>query len=92
METLKPSNPSRPLAPASFEGIQRRPHRSPLTLWTLTAAIPGHPAGSTLTGTTLEAAGYRLPPTHACDWFCDERQGGRRCPGGPLAGVQEAHR
>jgi len=71
---------TRPIAPATFLGYQQASGRPPLALYVLTAAIPGHPADSTVSGPTLVAAGYQLPVAHICDLFCDERQGGRRCP------------
>lgn len=52
----------RPLAPAVFAGRQEGIGRIPdFDLYNLTAAIPGHPEGSTVSAETLERAGYRLP-------------------------------
>lgn len=59
------SAPQPPVAPATFQGYLRRDHRQgleqPLELWTLTAAIPGHPVNSTVSRQTLEQAGYAVP-------------------------------
>jgi hypothetical protein len=58
-------NPKRDLyelTPARFLGWQPRPSgRAPVELWNLVVAIPGHPAGSTVTRETIEGAGYHLP-------------------------------
>ena len=51
----------RPRAPAYFIGWQPVPGGRPFALYNLTRAIPGHPAGSTVSRLTLEAAGYRVP-------------------------------
>lgn len=56
-----PTNPSvivRTTAPATFCGWQTRRNSPPLALFTLTAPIPGHPEGSTVSAETLIAAGY----------------------------------
>lgn len=53
-----------PAAPAKFCGIQDGAGILPsFALYHLTAAIPGHPQGSTVSAQTLERAGYRLPST-----------------------------
>lgn len=51
-------------APALWCGWQEIPGRTPLALWTLTAAIPGHPCHSTVVSQTLREAGYHVaePP------------------------------
>lgn len=62
-EPVSPAPPApAPLAPVVFCGWQARRLGPPLALYTLTRAIPGHPAGSTLSAPTLLAAGFRLPP------------------------------
>lgn len=49
--------------PAYFTGIQDGGGFVPdIELWTLTQPVGIHPAGSTLSRQTIEAAGYRLPP------------------------------
>ena len=53
----------RPLAPATYCGIHRGDGvHADIELWNLTAPIAGHPAKSTVSRETIEAAGYRLPP------------------------------
>jgi hypothetical protein len=57
-----PSYPMNPNAPATYLGIQDFGEGLPkLTLWNLTADIPDHPAGSSVSSETLIAAGYDLP-------------------------------
>lgn len=51
----------RPKAPAFFVGWQPVPRGRPFALYNLTRAIPGHPAGSTVSALTLENAGFRVP-------------------------------
>jgi hypothetical protein len=46
---------------AAFAGYQERPGGGALELWNLLVDLPGHPAGSTVTRQTIEAAGYALP-------------------------------
>ena len=41
----------------------RRPVAPAFELYDLTGDIPGHPAGSTVSRATIEAAGYRVPKT-----------------------------
>lgn len=51
-----------PLAPAVFLGVQPGfGVLPPFALYNLTADIPGHPEGSTVSSVTLLAAGFRLP-------------------------------
>ena len=53
---------SKPPAPAIYAGTQEGFGTiPPFRLYNLTANIPGHPAGSTVSDQTLLAAGYRLP-------------------------------
>ncbi len=53
----------KPLVKARFEGIQPWPDdlAEPMELYTLEEDIPGHPKGSTVSSTTIRAAGYALP-------------------------------
>jgi hypothetical protein len=51
----------RPRAPAYYIGTQEVPSGKPFRLYNLTAAIPGHPAGSTVSEMMLRLRGYRLP-------------------------------
>ena len=52
-----------PAAPVMWVGWQDCDGLMPdFEQWTLTAAIPGYPVGSTLSRETLEAAGYAVPP------------------------------
>lgn len=52
-----------PLAPAIFLGLQPGAGAIPdFALYNLTAAIPGHPAGSTVSEHTLRSRGYSVPP------------------------------
>ena len=53
---------AKPLIKAAFLGIQQglKPGKS-FELWNLLQAIPGHPAGSTVSRQTIEGAGYQLP-------------------------------
>jgi len=54
---------TRPIAPAVFAGVQHCSGIMPdFELWTLTVDIPGHCAGSSIDGKSIEAAGYELPP------------------------------
>lgn len=62
-ETAPTSQPLR--APATFLGYQKSDSpglEPPLELWILTADIPGHPEGSTVSRRALEQAGYVVPP------------------------------
>lgn len=55
------------LAPARFAGRQQCNGIVPdFDLWTLTAAIPGHPEGSTVSSETLERLGYAVPRASSC--------------------------
>ncbi len=54
------ANQSKPMAPAVFLG-NWGDSRSPFLLYNLTEAIPGHSEGSTVSDSTLERLGYRLP-------------------------------
>jgi hypothetical protein len=60
--------------PAVFLAWQEAawPGEPPWALWNLTAAIPGHPAGSTVVTRTLERAGYAVeePPALAQEAAC----------------------
>ncbi len=49
------------LAPVTWLGWQET-LEEPLALWNLTAEIPGHPVGSSVSSQTLLAAGFTLPP------------------------------
>ncbi len=50
------------LAPAEFHGIQEGfGVFQDIELWNLTADIPGHPEGSTVSRETLISAGYFVP-------------------------------
>lgn len=49
------------IAPAVYVGTQRVDGKDAFTLWTLTADIPGHPAGSTVSDVTLRKLGYEVP-------------------------------
>lgn len=61
-DSAHPFAPARPPAPAFFVGVQSGIGTKPdLELWTLTADIPGHPEGSTVSRETIEAAGYDMP-------------------------------
>lgn len=51
----------RPVAPAVLLGWQEDGQGDEIALYNLTEDIEGHPAGSTVSARTLEAAGYRLP-------------------------------
>ncbi|MBE7538476.1 MAG: hypothetical protein HS122_08695 [Opitutaceae bacterium] len=52
----------RPIAPAVFHGIQDGFGVFPsIELWNLTANIPGHPEGSTISRQTLEKHGFFVP-------------------------------
>jgi hypothetical protein len=55
----------RNLAPAEFLGVQdcgpEFPELPKIELWNLTADIPGHPRGSTLSRETITKAGFVLP-------------------------------
>lgn len=52
----------RPLAPAVYVGWQPGTvHMPGFEIWTLTRAIAGHPAGSSVSRQTLELAGYLCP-------------------------------
>lgn len=54
----------RPQAPAVFVGTQDGCGVFPsFALYNLTAEIPGHPVGSTVSAETLTAAGYAVPPS-----------------------------
>jgi len=59
-----PGSLSARMAPVQWTGFQERfkPGLPPLELWTLTEAIPDHPAGSTVTRQTLESKGFVVPP------------------------------
>lgn len=46
--------------PATFIGLQEMLRGPPVELYNLTADIPGHPRGSTVSRQTLEAHGYKL--------------------------------
>lgn len=48
------------LAPVVWCGWQETKN-GPSDLWTLTRDVPEHSAGSTVSGDTLRALGYRLP-------------------------------
>lgn len=51
-------------APATYAGFQEGMADLPgFHLWNLTKDIPGHPAGSTVSSNTLEAAGFKVPKT-----------------------------
>jgi hypothetical protein len=53
---------SKPVAPAVYVGRQDGAGIfDDFDLYNLTADIPGHPEGSTVSAETLERAGYRLP-------------------------------
>jgi len=65
------------LAPTIFAG---EPYVLAQELWNLTADVPGHPKGSTVTRGTLEALGYQVPH-HA--WL------GAPTPG-PTAGTNQS--
>jgi hypothetical protein len=53
---------TRPLAPAEFLCVQAGFGIVPdFELWNLTAPIPGHPTGSSVSRQTLLAAGFRVP-------------------------------
>ncbi len=55
--------PSKGPAPATYHAFQEGIEGIPgFELWNLTSDIPGHPAGSTVSRRTLEAAGYEVPP------------------------------
>jgi hypothetical protein len=56
------ANPVRPIAPAIFIGWQERVKASPMSLFRLTEAIPGHPVHSAVSAITLIDAGFSLPP------------------------------
>lgn len=53
--------PSRPVAPVQWCGWQDDFSGGRFALYNLTSAIPGHPAGSTVSSRTLVSAGYRIP-------------------------------
>lgn len=48
------------IAPAVYLGVQQV-EGGTVTLWNLTADIPGHPVGSTVSDLTLRALGYEVP-------------------------------
>ena len=51
------------MAPAFYVGWQQGTDRvAGFSLYTLMKEIPGHPQWSTVSGKTLEAAGFRPPP------------------------------
>ncbi len=53
----------RPLAPATFLGLQDSyVGELPLALFKLRAEVGMHPVGSTVTHSTLEKHGYEVPP------------------------------
>lgn len=57
----RPQGRRRPLAPAVFVGWFRGNGLFPdFALWELTADIPGHPKGSSVSTDTLLQAGYRV--------------------------------
>lgn len=52
----------RPLAPATFLGLQDgHVGELPVALFKLTIAVGVHPVGSTVTQSTLERHGYQIP-------------------------------
>ena len=52
-----------PVAPAYYVGRQKGTHgMDDFDLYNLTEEIPGYVQGSTVSGRTLMAAGFRLPP------------------------------
>lgn len=53
-------------AVAVFAGYQERLRGAPLELWNLLIDLPGHPRGSTVARSTVEAAGHQLPPAPVC--------------------------
>lgn len=52
-------------APAEFIGVQEMPGGPGFDLYNLTADIPGHPKGSSVSRETLEKAGFTVPPRPA---------------------------
>ena len=51
----------KPLVKARYEGHQDVEGGPGFDLYTLDEAIPGHPAGSTLSENTLRSAGWAIP-------------------------------
>lgn len=56
-----------PEAPAEYKGLMDLGVGPPLLLYNLTADIPGHPKGSTVSAQTLTKAGFTLPPKPLAD-------------------------
>ena len=51
----------KPVVHAHYEGHQAVEGGPSFDLWLLEENIPGHPQGSTVSSTTLKAAGWALP-------------------------------
>lgn len=63
---LQTTEDLRPLAPAEFFARQSGFGIVPdFDLYNLTADVPGHPVGSSVSAQTLTRLGYRLPATPA---------------------------
>lgn len=70
-----------PEAPAIFLGNQDLGNGQSEPLYNLTKAIPGHPKGSTVSKTTLESKGFKVPEVRSPDSIPTSERGSVLIPG-----------